>query len=258
MITDSHRLDKDKNYCTSFSDYEKEALYKTIFSRRDVRSHFIAGRAIPNDVLVKVLNAAHHAPSVGFSQPWNFILIKDLSIRQQVKESFLKERQKSVSMLDDDKQRQEKYLSLKLEGIIESAINICVTYDPSRFGPFVLGRTSIAETGVYSVCCAIQNLWLAARAEGLGVGWVSILTNEDLRKILLIPEHVRPIAYLCLGYVREFANNPDLENAGWLSRLELSEVICYEKWGVAKLDLWSEFYNTVKDRPDDNDFNRSK
>lgn len=254
MITDSHRLDKDNNYCPSFSDYEKEALYKAIFSRRDVRSHFITSKAIPNDVLVKVLNAAHHAPSVGFSQPWNFILIKDPSIRQQVKESFLRERERSISMLDYDKQRQEKYLSLKLEGIIESAINICVTYDPTRFGPFVLGRTSISETGVYSVCCAIQNLWLAARAEGLGVGWVSILTNEDLRKILLIPEHVRPVAYLCLGYVREFANKPDLEKAGWLSRVELSKVICYEKWGVTKLDLWSEFCNTVKDRANDNVF----
>ena len=247
MITDSHRLDKDNNHCHSFSDYEKEALYKAIFSRRDVRSHFITDKAIPNDVLIKVLNAAHHAPSVGFSQPWNFILIKDPSIRQQVKESFLRERERSISMLDYDKQRQQMYLSLRLEGIVESAINICVTYDPSRFGPFVLGRTSISETGVYSVCCAVQNLWLAARAEGLGVGWVSILTNEDLRRILLIPEHVRPVAYLCLGYVREFANKPDLEKARWLSRVQLSEVICYEKWGNTKLDLWSEFCNTVKE-----------
>jgi 5,6-dimethylbenzimidazole synthase len=92
------------------------------------------------------------------------------------------------------------------------------------------------------------------KSRGVRVGWVSILTNEDLRKILLIPEHVRPVAYLCLGYVREFANKPDLENAGWLSRLELSEVICYEKWGVAKLDLWSEFCNTFKDGDDDNVF----
>ena len=133
------------------------------------------------------------------------ILIKDKSIRAQVKESFLRERKKSISMLDGDTQRQEKYTLLKLESIMESSINICVTYDPTRFGPFVIGRASIAETGVYSVCCAIQNLWLAARAEGIGVGWVSILANEDLQKILLIPKHVKPIEYLCLGYVKEFA-----------------------------------------------------
>jgi 5,6-dimethylbenzimidazole synthase len=110
----------------------------------------------------------------------------------------------------NDKQREEKYLSLKLEGIMESALNICVTYDHNRFGPFVLGRTSIEETGVYSVCCAIQNLWLAARVEGIGVGWVSILSSEDLHKILHIPESIKLVAYLCLGYVDEFADKPDL------------------------------------------------
>ena len=116
--------------------------------------------------------AAHHAPSVGFSQPWNFILIRDSGTRLKVKESFLREQERSTAMLDDDRDRQKKYTSLKLEGIMESDVNVCVTYDPKRFGPFVLGRTSIEETGVYSVACAVQNLWLAARAEGLGVGWV--------------------------------------------------------------------------------------
>src|SRR5215207_8735447 len=195
---------------SSFSELEKEGLYKAIFSRRDVRSHFITDKNIPDAVIFRILNAAHHAPSVGFSQPWNFIVIKDKSTRRQVKESFLREHRKSVSIIDqsdNNKQRKEKYISLKLEGIMESALNICVTYDHNRFGPFVLGRTSIAETGVYSVCCAIQNLWLAARAEGIGVGWVSILSNQDLQRILLIPEHIRPIAYLCLGYVYEFAES---------------------------------------------------
>jgi 5,6-dimethylbenzimidazole synthase len=228
----------------SFSVLEKEALYKAIFSRRDVRSHFTESKDVPNDVLRRILDAAHHAPSVGFSQPWNFIIIKNKSIRQQVKNSFLHEHKKSISMLDRDAaqkqhvyeskqkvQRKEKYLSLKLEGIIESAVNICVTYDSTRFGPFVLGRTSIPETGIYSVCCAIQNLWLAARAEGIGVGWVSIISNEDLKRILHIPAHVKPIAYLCLGYVKEFADKPDLENAGWLPRLDLDKVLCYEQWG---------------------------
>ena len=245
MISNSNSEGNSDTPYPSFSSNEKEVLYKAIFSRRDVRSHFISGRVIPNDVLLRILNAAHHAPSVGFSQPWNFILIKDKSIRAQVKESFLREHKKSISMLDDDTQRQEKYTSLKLEGIMESSLNICVTYDPTRFGPFVIGRTSIAETGVYSVCCAIQNLWLAARAEGIGVGWVSILANEDLRKILLIPKHVKPIAYLCLGFVKEFAEKPDLEKIGWLSRMELGNVICYDQWGVSTSHSWSEFCNIV-------------
>jgi 5,6-dimethylbenzimidazole synthase len=236
---------QDREYSlSSFSGLEKQALYKAIFSRRDVRSHFVVDKKIPNDILRRILDAAHHAPSVGFSQPWNFIVIKDKSTRQQVKSSFLREHKRSISMLDEDAaahghsddrtqrlQRKEKYLSLKLEGIMESAVNICVTYDSTRFGPFVLGRTSIPETGIYSVCCAIQNLWLAARAEGIGVGWVSIISNEDLRLILDIPPHVQPIAYLSLGYVKEFADKPDLENAGWLPRLELHKVVSYERWG---------------------------
>ena len=122
-------MSKDK----SFSRSEKDGLYKAIFSRRDVRSHFIS-KQIPDETLAKILNAAHHAPSVGFSQPWNFILIKDDKIRQKVKQSFMKERKKSILMLDNDKSKQKKYKSLKLEGIMESPINICVTYDPTRFG----------------------------------------------------------------------------------------------------------------------------
>jgi 5,6-dimethylbenzimidazole synthase len=229
----------------SLTGSEKEGLYKAIFSRRDVRSHFV-GREIPNDVLLRILNAAHHAPSVGFSQPWNFILIKDKAIRQKVKESFVSERERSISMLDGNEQRQKQYVSLKLEGILESAINVCVTYDPTRFGPFVLGRTSIEETGVYSVACAIQNLWLAARAEGVGVGWVSILANKDLEKILAIPPHVKPVAYLCLGYVTEFAEKPDLERAGWLPRMDLANVVCYEQWGIRQSESWSALHAAMK------------
>ena len=138
-------------------------------------------------------------------------------------------------------QRKEEYLSLKLEGIIESGVNICVTYDSTRSGPFVLGRTKIPETGIYSVCCAIQNLWLAARTEGVGVGWVSIISNEDLKRILGILAHVRPIAYLSLGYVDEFADKPDLEKAGWLPRLDLDNVLSYEQWscGINKGNIFS-------------------
>jgi 5,6-dimethylbenzimidazole synthase len=226
----------------SFTFTEKEGLYKAVFSRRDVRSHFI-DKKIPDDVLVKILNAAHHAPSVGYSQPWDFILIKNKATRLKVKNSFILEREKSISLLDNDLDKQDKYIKLKLEGILESDINICVTYDPDRFGPFILGRTSIPETGEYSVCCAIQNIWLTARAEGIGVGWVSILSIDDLRKILRIPNHVKPIAYLCLGYVNKFEDRPDLERVGWLKRTILSKVIHFEDWNNTELSNW---YNINK------------
>lgn len=236
----------------SFTITEKEGLYKAVFSRRDIRSHFI-DKKIPNDILVKILNAAHHAPSVGFSQPWDFILIKNKTTKLKVKESFTKERQKTIPLLDNDSERQDKYVKLKLEGILESDINICVTYDPEKFGPFVLGRTSIPETGEYSVCCAIQNLWLAARAEGIGVGWVSILSVEDLRKILDIPDHVKPIAYLCLGYVNKFEVKPDLETSGWLKRAILSEVIHFENWNNTEENNWNDtnmIIQRLNDGPD--------
>ena len=228
----------------SFVQYEKDAVYKAIFSRRDVRTKFL-DKKIPGNILARILNAAHHAPSVGFSQPWDFILVSDLEIRERIKQSFLEEFQKSVRMLESDQERQRKYTSLKLEGILESSLNICITYDPKRFGPFVLGRTTISETGVYSVCCAIQNLWLAARAEGLGMGWVSIISNCKIREILEIPEHVSPVAYLCLGYVSEFEGTPDLERSGWLPRLNLEDVVCYEKWRVRKSEKWSETRNEI-------------
>ena len=186
-----------------FTEIEKEIFYKIILSRRDVRRNFIR-KKISNKVLLRILTAAHHAPSVGYSQPWNFILIRDRNSRLNIKESFSKERLKSIELLAKDKERKRKYLDLKLEGILESNLNICVTYDHKRFGPYVIGRMTIKEAGVYSVCCAIQNLWLAARAENIGVGWVSIINNKDLKRILKLPSTVKPIAYLCLGYVKKF------------------------------------------------------
>jgi 5,6-dimethylbenzimidazole synthase len=223
-----------------FSDEEKSGLYKAIFSRRDVRSQFTS-KPIDEKILSRILHAAHHAPSVGFSQPWNFILIKDYEIRKKIKESFEAEKMHSSKLVEEP--RRTKYLSFKLEGILDSPLNICVTYDPSKFGPFVIGRSSIPETGLYSVCCAVQNLWLAARSEGIGVGWVSILSNNILKNLLELPEHVVPVAYLCLGYVSEFATRPDLESSGWLSRLKLQDVVYYEKWNQKENSSW----NTIKE-----------
>ena len=210
-----------------FSEKEKEGFYKAIYSRRDVRSNFTS-EPIDELVLTRILEAAHHAPSVGFSQPWNFILIKNIETRKKIMVSFEKEKYRSSNLVEEP--RRSKYLSYKLEGILESAINICVTYDPTKTGSFVIGRTSIPATGVFSVCCAVQNMWLAARTEGIGVGWVSILSNETLMDTLHIPDHVVPVAYLCLGHVTKFESKPDLERNGWLPRLELDDVIYYEKW----------------------------
>ena len=225
-----------------FSLEEKNGFYKAVFSRRDVRSHFTS-EPIDEKILSRILNAAHHAPSVGFSQPWNFILIKNPETRTKVKDSFDKERIRSSSLIDDPKR--SKYLSLRLEGILDSYVNVCIPYDPSKFGPFVIGRSSIPETGIYSVCCAVQNLWLAARAEGIGLGWVSILSNDELKKILDIPDHVVPVAYLCLGHVSKFAEKPDLESSGWLPRLGLKEVVFYEKWNNNNDPTWEQIHNMI-------------
>ena len=226
-----------------FTDEEKKGLYKAVYSRRDVRSHFTS-KPINEKILTKILNAAHHAPSVGFSQPWNFVLIKNQKTKNKIKESFDKERIRSSNLVEESKRT--KYLSFKLEGILDSPVNICVTYDPSKFGPFVIGRSSIPETGIYSVCCAVQNLWLAARTEGVGVGWVSILSNDVLRDVLNLPEHVIPVAYLCLGYVEEFSSKPDLEKAGWLPRLDLKDVVYFEKWGEKENSEWNEIQDMIK------------
>ena len=226
-----------------FTEEEKKGFYKAIYSRRDVRSHFIS-KSIEDDVLSKILHAAHHAPSVGFSQPWNFILIKNIETKNKIKKSFEEEKKRSSQLIEEPKK--SKYISFKLEGILESPVNICVTYDPTKFGPFVIGRSSIPEAGLYSVCCAIQNLWLSARTEGIGLGWVSILSNKILKETLELPEHVIPVGYLCLGYVNEFVDKPDLQTAGWLSRLDLKDVVYFEKWENKENENWKNIQELIK------------
>ena len=203
-------------------------VYEAIFKRRDIRK--FRPDPIPDDVLHRILEAAHHAGSVGFMQPWSFILIRDLDTRRWVKSEFLRESARASENYSGE--RRALYESLKLEGILEAALNICVTCDRSRGGR-VLGRNSIVDTDLFSTCCSIQNLWLAARAEGVGVGWVSILDNESLSARLRLPEHVVPVAYLCVGYPREFADEPMLESVGWRERLPLEKVIIYERYGLA-------------------------
>ena len=209
-----------------FAPEERQGLYRAIYARRDIR-HF-RGDPLPPDALARVIRAAHHGPSVGFMQPWDFILVSDLEKRQQVKDLFLRERQAAAQFFDEPLRC--KYLSLKLEGIMEAPVNICITCDPTR-GEEVLGRNSMPETDVYSTCCAVQNLWLAARSEGIGVGWVSILKLPQLRRILGIPPHIIPVAYLCLGYPVEFPGEPLLQTTGWRDRLPLTDLVHYDGWG---------------------------
>ncbi|TGO02277.1 cob(II)yrinic acid a,c-diamide reductase [Candidatus Thiomargarita nelsonii] len=206
---------------------ERDAVYKTIFSRRDVRKEFLPD-PIQDTVLQRILMAAHHAPSVGFMQPWNFIIVRNIETRKKIKEAFVLAHEKAAQLFDEEKS--QKYRKLKLEGITEAPLGICVTCDRERNGPIVIGRTSIPETDIYSSVCAVQNLWIAARAENLGVGWVSIIDNVKLKKILGIPNHVVPVAYLCLGHVSHFQEKPDLERTGWLPRLKMESVVYDEKW----------------------------
>lgn len=206
---------------------ERDAVYKTIFSRRDVRGEF-KPEQIPDDVLGQVLKAAHHAPSVGFMQPWDFIIVKNTETKKKIKEAFTLAHAEATGMFEEEKR--ETYKSLKLEGILEAPVGICVTCDRTRNGPIVIGRTSIPEMDLFSSVCAVQNLWLAARAENLGVGWVSIIQNEKLKEILKIPDHIIPIAYLCIGYVSFFHEQPELEKAGWLNREDIDSLIHYDHW----------------------------
>ena len=155
---------------------EKDGFYKAIYSQKRCKISFYQSNQLNDEKLSKILHAAHHAPSVGFSQPWNFILIKELKLKRKIKESFEKRKERSSELVEEP--RRSKYLSFKLEGILDSPVNLCVTYDPSRFGPFVIGRSSIPEAGLYSVCCAIQNLWLAARTEGIGIRMGKYFSNE--------------------------------------------------------------------------------
>jgi 5,6-dimethylbenzimidazole synthase len=201
-------------------------LYEAIFKRRDIRS--FRPDPLPGDALGRMLDAAHHAGSVGFMQPWNFIVIRDTGLRTRVKESF--DAQNAAASRTYSGERKALYDSLKLEGILESPLNICVTCDRSRGGK-VLGRHSIVDTDLFSTCCAVQNLWLAARAEGIGVGWVSILDNGRLCEILGIPEGVVPLAYLCVGYPKAFADEPLLETVGWRKRLELKDLVFKDRFG---------------------------
>ncbi|GAA1957901.1 5,6-dimethylbenzimidazole synthase [Amycolatopsis minnesotensis] len=204
-----------------------EFLYEVVGRRRDVRSEF-TGEPVDPEVLRRVLTAAHQAPSVGLSQPWDFVLVEDEETRRAFHGHVRAERARFAGSLTGPAAK--VFDGIKVEGVLDAPLSIVVTYDPARGAPAVLGRHAIADAGLYSVCLAIQNLWLTATAEGLGVGWVSFYREEFVRELLGIPEHVRPVAWLCVGPVERLADVPDLERAGWRSRIALDEVLHTERW----------------------------
>lgn len=209
-----------------FNKDEQLAIYDIIFHRRDVRQ--FRSDPIANDALHRIVSAAHAAPSVGYMQPWNFLIITDKNIRTKISQHVQK--QNAIAATPYSGKKRTLYQSLKLEGILESPLNIAVTYDPHRGGPNVLGRFTMPETGQFSVCCAIQNLWLAARAENIGVGWVSILEPEYMKSLLGIPPPVQLIAYLCVGYPKTFFSKPELADKGWRQKVELNEICFANEW----------------------------
>ena len=218
----------------SFSEEERRGVYRAIYERRDVRSHFLSD-PVADDVLGRILDAAHHAPSVGFMQPWDFVVIRDGSIRQAVYRNFECASRRAAEAYQGEQRK--LYDSLKLAGILEAPLNVCVTCDHERRKGSGLGRQTDPAVDLYSTVCAVQNLWLAARAESLGVGWVSILDFEELKTILGIPPALTMVAYLCIGYVSEFRSQPDLEERGWETRSHLANVTHFDRWGVHGKDF---------------------
>ena len=216
-----------KKETAEFSDSERAAVYRVIRTRRDVRRGFLA-RPVPDELLQKLLAAAHSAPSVGLMQPSRFIVVRNPNVRRAVHDIF--ERANVQAAASYSGEQRDQYAGLKLEGILEAPLNLCIVCDPNSARGHKLGRHTMPETALYSTICAIQNLWLAARAEGIGVGWVSILDSDLLRAALNIPTHILPVAYLCVGYVDQFAEEPDLERFGWEKRVPLEALISYDRY----------------------------
>jgi 5,6-dimethylbenzimidazole synthase len=211
----------------AFSCEDRQAVYRAIETRRDVRDQFLPD-PLPDDLIGRLLQAAHNAPSVGFMQPWNFLMVRSEATRLRIHAAFQKANAEAAAMFEGE--RQGQYRALKLEGILKAPLSICVTCDPTRGGTVVLGRTHNPRMDVYSTVCAVQNLWLAARAEGVGVGWVSIFHDSDVRDILGIPEHIEIVAWLCVGLVDRLYAEPELAVKGWRQRLPLEELVFEERW----------------------------
>jgi 5,6-dimethylbenzimidazole synthase len=217
-----------QSFNAEFSDDERDVLYRIMRTRRDIRQ--FCSTPLPPQVLRRILEMAHCAPSVGFMQPWNFLVITSLTIREQIKALFEERNAREAASIEDPARR-ALYKSLKLEGILESPLNIAVTCDRRRDAPFVLGRAPMPNADLFSTCLAIQNLWLAGRAEGVGVGWVSIIDKDAAEALLQLPPGVEIVAYLCVGYPTEFRPHPLLQEVGWKHRVQLEDLVYQDRWG---------------------------
>src|SRR5690349_23852371 len=207
---------------------QRDAVYRVIAERRDVRQGFRPD-SVPAGVLGRVLAAAHQAPSVGFSQPWDFIVITDRARRERI--AALAGRHRDAFAADLPAARARAFDRLKIESILDTPVNIVVSCDRTRGGRHTLGRATQPRTADFSSVLAVANLWLAARAEGLGVGWVSFFDERELAAELGLPAHVEVIAYLCVGFVDQFASEPELATAGWARRRPLSWAVHAEEFG---------------------------
>jgi len=213
-----------------FPDAHREGVYRAIYERRDVRAY--RSDPVSDELILRLLDAAHHAPSVGFMQPWNFILVSDPLTRRTLYDHFLDMNDRAAKKHEGE--RKLKYTSLKLQGILDAPVNVVFTCDRTRGGDHVLGRDTIRDTDIYSTCLAIENFWLAARAEGLGVGWMSILETQFLKDILEMPDNVLPVAYLTLGHPVSIPDAPLLESVGWRKRENLADIIFEDVWEKKK------------------------
>lgn len=210
----------------AFSPQERRAVYRVIYERRDMR-RFVPGGVVDEAVLARLLQAAHAAPSVGLMQPWRFIRITDAALRRRIHALVDEERPRTATALGE---RADEFLTLKVEGILECAELFVVALGDGR-DAHVFGRRTLPHMDLASVSCAIQNLWLAARSEGLGMGWVSLFDPHRLAALLEMPNGAEPVAILCLGPVPEFPDRPALELDGWAVARPLSEFVCENRWG---------------------------
>ncbi|WP_405757975.1 nicotinate-nucleotide--dimethylbenzimidazole phosphoribosyltransferase [Streptomyces sp. NBC_01420] len=232
-----------------YDDAEREAVLRVMRERRDIRNGFRSD-PIPHEVLLRVLEAAHTAPSVGHSQPWDFVVIRSAETRRSMHELAQQQREAYAKSLP--KARAKQFKELKIEAILDTPVNIVVTADPTRGGRHTLGRHTQPQMAPYSSALAVENLWLAARAEGLGVGWVSFFDEREMVRALGLPEHLEIVAYLCVGYVDEFPEDPELMQAGWSKRRPLSWVVHEETYGRRALpgeaphDLLQETISNIR------------
>lgn len=211
----------------NFNDIQRNAVYEAIHNRRDIRKFLPT--PLEEDKIGRILLAGHHAPSVGFMQPWDFILVTAPEVKHQLAEAADKER-RALAIHFAAEGRDDQFLAIKVEGLREAPLTVCITTDPTRGGDHVLGRNSIPETDILSVACAIQNMWLAAYAEGIAMGWVSFYKKSDVRRILNIPPHIDATALLSFGYTDEYPDRPILEKSGWAKRQTLENLLHYNSW----------------------------